>query len=212
MVRNCRHVVVYTCLALSCFVGSVWAEASKTTSLQVKAFPLGGPTQNLQPQVVDFRFAPYRWQTCIGLPDDPHKSIVGSDGGLYYDYGGGRFYDFKTRVLAQLDTRGRQRQSEPAPVQCPNSYRHDRTKLGRPGPATIRLGRRPRSGRGGAMEQAADRLPVAEDGEPGHAERDRPDRRPSRPEESASSRMSNAPALSIRETPAYDVRRDEPGL
>ncbi len=109
MIRSpCDQQQVITCvsLALSLFVSSVWAEASKTTSLQVKAFPLSGPTQNLQPQVVDFRYAPYRWQTCIGLPDDPHKSIVGSEGGLYYDYGGGSFYSFKTRVLAQLDAPG----------------------------------------------------------------------------------------------------------
>jgi len=74
--------------------------------LDVRDFPVENPTQNLEPQVLDFRYAPYRWQTCIGLPDDPYKSIVGSDGGLYYDYGGGRFHDFKTRILAQIDTEG----------------------------------------------------------------------------------------------------------
>ncbi len=100
---NRRRVIVSACLVLSLFLSSVRAETPKTTSLQVKVFPLSGPTQDLQPQIVDFRYAPYRWQTCIGLPDDPHKSIVGSDGGLYYDYGGGSFYSFNTRVLAQLD-------------------------------------------------------------------------------------------------------------
>ncbi len=104
-VRDCRQAPVCAYLMLSLFVGSVSA-ASKTTTLQVKAFPLQGPTQKLEPQSLDFRYAPYRWQTCIGLPDDPHKSIVGSDGGLYYDYGGGQFYDFKTRVLARLDAEG----------------------------------------------------------------------------------------------------------
>ena len=74
--------------------------------LDVRGFPVENPTQNLEPQVLDFRYAPYRWQTCIGLPDDPYKSIVGSDGGLYYDYGGGRFHDFKTRILARIDTEG----------------------------------------------------------------------------------------------------------
>lgn len=55
---------------------------------------------------LDFRYAPRRWQTCIGLPDDPHKSIVGSDGGLHYDYGGGRFHDFRIRVRGDVETTG----------------------------------------------------------------------------------------------------------
>ena len=65
-----------------------------------------GVKKKLQPEILDFRYSPYRWQTCIGLPDDPHKSIVGSDGGLYYDYGGGRFYGFKTRISASLNSKG----------------------------------------------------------------------------------------------------------
>lgn len=76
------------------------------TLLQVKAFKLKGPTETLEELSVDFRYAPKRWQVCIGLPDDPHKSIVGSDGGLYYEYGGGRFHDFRTRVRAALETDG----------------------------------------------------------------------------------------------------------
>lgn len=74
--------------------------------LEAKVFPFKGPTEGLQPQKLDFRYAPRRWQVCIGLPDDPHKSIVGSDGGLYYNYGGGHFYGFGTRVLAGLETQG----------------------------------------------------------------------------------------------------------
>lgn len=108
MTRNVRdrwRAVVRACLILGSFPGSLGA-ASKMMTLEVRDFPLQGQTQNLEPQVLDFRYAPYRWQTCIGLPDDPHKSIVGSDGGLYYDYGGGPYYDFKTRVLASLDAEG----------------------------------------------------------------------------------------------------------
>ena len=62
-----------------------------------------------EPEVLDFRYLPSRWQTCIGLVDDPRKTIVGDDGGLYYDYGrrGPEPYNngqgtFGTRVLAQL--------------------------------------------------------------------------------------------------------------
>jgi hypothetical protein len=83
---------------LSLRAGSVLVEA--------KVFPCKGPTEGLEPEQLDFRYAPGRWQACIGLPDDPHKSIVGSDGGLYYDYGGGRFYGFGTRILADLETQG----------------------------------------------------------------------------------------------------------
>jgi len=99
-------LIAVVCLSLCLLAGSAPAAPSQTTLLEAKAFPLQGPTENLEPAVLDFRFAPYRWQTCIGLPDDPHKSIVGSDGGLYYGYGGGRFHDFKTRILASLDTTG----------------------------------------------------------------------------------------------------------
>ena len=62
-------------------------------------------------QVLDFRYRPARWQTCIGLVDDPFKTIVGDDGGLYYDYGrrGPEPYDngqgvFGTRLLAEFVT------------------------------------------------------------------------------------------------------------
>jgi hypothetical protein len=83
---------------LSLHAGSALVEA--------KVFPFKGPMEGLEPQKLDFRYAPGRWQVCIGLPDDPHKSIVGSEGGLYYDYGGGNFYGFGTRILADLETQG----------------------------------------------------------------------------------------------------------
>jgi len=85
---------------------SILAGNSVETLLEVKAFELRGPRENLEEQKLDFRYSPQRWQACIGLPDDPHKSIVGSDGGLYYNYGGGRFHDFNVRVTADLETAG----------------------------------------------------------------------------------------------------------
>jgi len=90
------HVVCAEETALSFRAGSALVEA--------KVFPFKGPTEGLEQQKLDFRYTPGRWQACIGLPDDPHKSIVGSDGGLYYDYGGGQFYGFGTRILADLET------------------------------------------------------------------------------------------------------------
>ena len=87
------------------------------TTLVLKSHVIKNATAALEPEVLDFRYQPERWQTCIGLPDDPFKTIVGSDGGLYYDYGkagpasytlgGGRF---GTRLLAELDAEG-----EPTP-------------------------------------------------------------------------------------------------
>ncbi|MHC4098521.1 MAG: hypothetical protein ACYSU3_20995 [Planctomycetota bacterium] len=98
------HVVCAEKKPLSLRAGSALVEA--------KVFPVKGPTEGLEPQKLDFRYAPGRWQACIGLPDDPHKSIVGSDGGLYYDYGGGRFYGFGTRILADLETQGQKSKIE----------------------------------------------------------------------------------------------------
>lgn len=39
------------------------------TKLVVDAFPLQGPTKNLEPDVLDFRYQPDRWQACMGRPD-----------------------------------------------------------------------------------------------------------------------------------------------
>lgn len=88
-----------------CGIGAA-AVAAQTTQLQIKSTGAANVTQDREAQTLDFRYAPARWQSCIGLPDDPHKSIVGSDGGLYYDYGGGRFHDFNTRILASIETDG----------------------------------------------------------------------------------------------------------
>lgn len=49
-------------------------------------------------QVVDFRYSPPWWQTAICLPDDWQKTLVGKDGELLYDWGGGRFHGFHTRI------------------------------------------------------------------------------------------------------------------
>jgi hypothetical protein len=56
---------------------------------------------------VDFRYAPERWQTCIGLPDDPFKTIVGYDGGFYYDYSKASGRRFGTQLHVELDTEGK---------------------------------------------------------------------------------------------------------
>jgi hypothetical protein len=104
-----RRFAIFLALAILLFCPTgekVFAGDSATTLIEAKSFALKGPAGNNEPQRLDFRYAPHRWQTCIGLVDDPHKSIVGSDGGLYYDYGGGHYYDFKTRVLASLDAKG----------------------------------------------------------------------------------------------------------
>lgn len=100
-------IFLFAAILISCPNGDkVVAGDSVTTLIEARAFALEDRAGKIEPQRLDFRYAPYRWQTCIGLPDDPHKSIVGSDGGLYYEYGGGRYYDFKTRILASLDAKG----------------------------------------------------------------------------------------------------------
>ena len=108
-------------LAMFLTVLSVLADEAQAspgqTTLVIDAFPVQGPMEGLDPEVLDFRYQPGRWQACLGLPDDPYKTIVGSDGGLYYDYGkrGPEPYDngqgsFGTRVLAELQAEG-----EPGP-------------------------------------------------------------------------------------------------
>lgn len=76
------------------------------TRIVVQSHELRGPVEGLEPEELDFRYSPSRWQTCIGLPDDPYKSLVGSDGGLYYDWNRGmaKFHRFGTRLLADLGT------------------------------------------------------------------------------------------------------------
>ena len=102
---RCRtgHALI-CCLVLCLCIVPLQNARGQTTELEVRTSSVQNVTPDLESLVLDFRHAPRRWQTCFGLPDDPHKSIVGSDGGLYYDYGGGRFHDFQTRILAQLDT------------------------------------------------------------------------------------------------------------
>ncbi len=86
------------------FISAVLAAASESYELNIvtTAVQAEPQTDTLEPQVLDFRYAPSRWQTCTGLVDDPHKTIVGSDGGLYYQYGSGRFDGFGERILADL--------------------------------------------------------------------------------------------------------------
>jgi hypothetical protein len=109
--------IVMIALVVPCaqaFAGQPADRAGSSTTLVLKAFPLTGQTEGLEPEVLDLRYAPGRWQACIGLPDDPYKTIVGSDGGLYYDYGGQgpAAYNngqgtFGTRVLSELQATGR---------------------------------------------------------------------------------------------------------
>jgi len=49
---------------------------------------------------IDFRYAPPWWQTSICFPDDWQKTLVGKDGELLYDWGGGPYHGFKTRIAA----------------------------------------------------------------------------------------------------------------
>ncbi len=68
------------------------------TDLQVKIFPVkdeAGP----QKQAVDYRYSPLYWQSPICLPDDPHKTLVGSKGELLYNW----LNKFNTRIEAGLN-------------------------------------------------------------------------------------------------------------
>ena len=84
------------------------AQGSSETTLVLKRHPLAGPPEHLEPEVLDFRYRPERWQACLGLPDDPFKTIIGSNGGLYYKFGKGppEYEQFETRLLAELQAEG----------------------------------------------------------------------------------------------------------
>lgn len=79
------------------------------TQLVVASHPVAGPPGQLEPEVLDFRYAPKRWQTCIGLPDDPAKTLVGSDGGIYFAFGKGssKHFGFGSYLLADLVADGK---------------------------------------------------------------------------------------------------------
>ena len=60
--------------------------------------------------MVDFRYAPPKWQSAICLPDDPQKSLVDDSGALLYHYGQGG-NEFATRISVETaDNSVRQRQ------------------------------------------------------------------------------------------------------
>ncbi|MGO9202418.1 MAG: hypothetical protein ACLQM8_17975 [Limisphaerales bacterium] len=84
------------------------AQGPLETTLVLKRQPLAGPVEHLEPEVLDFRYRPERWQACLGLPDDPFKTIVGSNGGLYYKFGKGppEYEQFQARLLADLEADG----------------------------------------------------------------------------------------------------------
>src|SRR5512136_1477032 len=66
-------------------------------------FLLGASSQAVKAGALaaDSRYSPPEWQTCICLPDDPHKSLVDRRGELLYHYGqGGR--EFATRIGVEV--------------------------------------------------------------------------------------------------------------
>ena len=93
-------------LAFLPWAGNAGAPAQTMLALERQA--PAGPLEHLEPQTLDFRYRPERWQACLGLPDDPFKTIVGSDGGLYYKFGKGpaEYYQFQARLLAGLEAVG----------------------------------------------------------------------------------------------------------
>jgi len=106
MVNNIKiqKRTIFAILFLTYSIAFMPTSGYSETLLEVRSFPLLGPTDKLEDKKLDFRYAPRRYQASICLPDDPYKTIVGSDGGLYYDYGGGQLYGFNTRILADCQS------------------------------------------------------------------------------------------------------------
>ena len=59
---------------------------SETVLLEAKAFELKGQVEGLEEQKLDFRYQLHWWQTLICLVDDPHKSLVGMEGQMFYSF------------------------------------------------------------------------------------------------------------------------------
>ncbi len=60
------------------------------------------PAQTTDLGRVDFRYSPPWWQTAICLPDDPDKILVGKEGQLLLDYGGGGVRNFGISIQPEL--------------------------------------------------------------------------------------------------------------
>ena len=67
------------------------------------------PAAHAQTRYVDYRFAPQWCQTTPAFPDDSFKTLVGAQGQLLYDWGGGKFFPisvndgFKTVIHMMAD-------------------------------------------------------------------------------------------------------------
>lgn len=80
-------VAVTTSLALLGQGATSRAAIPESTPLVVVSHAANDGSRTLEPEVLDFRYQPPQGQCCLGLVDDPFKTILGYDGGLYYGYG-----------------------------------------------------------------------------------------------------------------------------
>ena len=117
--RYLVYLAAISSILFACRANGEAPAARAEVPLVVDRFPVGGATEGLDPEVLDLRYHPTRWQTCIGLKDDLYKTIVGDDAGLYYEYGkrGPEAYDngqgvFGTRLLADFVA-----DAQPGPLQ-----------------------------------------------------------------------------------------------
>ena len=77
--------------------------------------PASMNSEQVVARVLDFRHAPPKWQTAIGLSDDPQKSLVDESGALLYHYGKGSS-GFGTRIAVEVSPNAlRQKQQLHAP-------------------------------------------------------------------------------------------------
>jgi hypothetical protein len=92
----------------------LWVFHAQGATLTARVFLRESPANDLEPQVLDLRYCPQSWQGCIGLLDDPHKTMIASDGSLCYDYHEGAYFgDYDTRITATIEgaAKGAVRQS-----------------------------------------------------------------------------------------------------
>src|SRR3990172_11424556 len=75
-ILNMHRKRIFTAVIALLFCASPEARTDQSTSsslragpttIDIRAFPIEGQTEGLEPQIFDFRYAPRRWQACIGL-------------------------------------------------------------------------------------------------------------------------------------------------
>ena len=103
IVLRLRTIMVLVLIAMNTVIHAQQMMEFETTSDKRKM------NSQLEEELLDFKYAPLYWQSIFGLPNDPHKSVIASDGTLLYNFDGKVFDflipepDYKLRIRAEIE-------------------------------------------------------------------------------------------------------------